>query len=145
MPRSPLFTPLLLALTLAVAAPATAAEPPAGSQPEQTAPAANAPDDGELSAFVASFLRLIGVQHGYMMLMRDENDPARLEEIKHSALTDMKSAVERDGLSVARYNEIALTVRDDPDVRGRVESLLQQMAATPPDGPSGDSPDADEE
>lgn len=140
MPQSPIFTALLLALPLAVAAPAAATEPSAGNQPEQMAPAANAPDDTELSAFVASFLRLIGVQHGYMMLMRDETDPARLEEIKHSALSDMKFAVERDGLSVARYNEIALTVRDDPDVRGRVEGLLQQMAATP-----GESPDADGE
>lgn len=138
MPRSPLSTvllaPFLLVLALAVSTPAAAARDPSTSdQSEQSAP-----DDGELSAFVAAFLRLIGVQHGYMMLMRDENDPARLEEIKQSALVDMKSAVERDGLSVDRYNQIAVSVRDDPGVRDRVEGLLQQLAADP----SGDAPDA---
>lgn len=141
MPRSPLsavlLAPFLLVLALAVSNPAAAAlEPSTGDQSEQAAP-----DDGELSAFVAAFLRLVGVQHGYMMLMRDENDPARLQEIKQSALVDMKSAVERDGLSVDRYNQIALSVRDDPGVRDRVEGLLQQLAADP----SGDTPDADEE
>lgn len=141
MPRLPLSAALLaaaLVLPLAVPLPASAArEPDTGGQSAQAAP-----NDGELSAFVAAFLRLVGVQHGYMMLMRDENDPSRLEEIKQSALTDMKSAVERDGLSVTRYNEIALTVRDNPGVRGRVEGLLQQMASAP----SGDAaPDADGE
>lgn len=134
MPRSSLSV-LLLALALAFSTPAAAAvEPSVGEQAEQ-----GAPDDGELSAFVAAFLRLVGVQHGYMMLMRDENDPGKLEEIKRDALVDMKSAVERDGLTVDRYNQIALTVRDNPDVRGRVEGLLQQMAADPSeeDAPGG--------
>lgn len=126
-----------LALALAVSSPAAAStDTTAGQQAEQTAP-----DDGELSAFVAAFLRLVGVQHGYMMLMRDENDPTRLEQIKQSAVADMKTAVERDGLSVDRYNQIALTVRDDPEVRGRVEGLLQQMAADP-SGEGDTGPDA---
>lgn len=136
MSRSPLAA-AILAVALAAASPAAADLNP--SAPERAEQAA--PDDGELSAFVAAFLRLIGVQHGYMMLLRHENDPARLQEIKQSALVDMKSAVERDGLTVDRYNQIALTVRDDPTVRQRVEGLLQQMAADP----SGDSPGLDEE
>lgn len=139
MSRSLLSAAVLVA-ALAVSGPATAAldQPPRAQQVEQ----ATAPDDGELSAFVAAFMRLIGVQHGYMMLMRDENDPAKLQEIKQSALVDMKSAVERDGLTVDRYNQIALSVRDDPAVRSRVEGLLQQMASDP----SGEEPGgADEE
>jgi hypothetical protein len=136
MPRE-LLSAFLLALALALPSPAFAArEPDRAGITEQAAP-----DDGELSAFVAAFLRLVGVQHGYMMLMRDENDPAKMEQIKQSALADMKNAVERDGLSVSRYNQIALSVRDDPGVRSRVEGLLQQMAADP----SGDLSGADEE
>lgn len=131
---------VLLVLALALSPPATAAtNTAAGQQAEQAAP-----DDGELSAFVAAFLRLVGVQHGYMMLMRDENDPGRLEQIKQSAVADMKTAVERDGLSVDRYNQIALTVRDDPEVRGRVEGLLQQMAADP-SGEESSGPDSEGE
>lgn len=136
MSRFPLAA-AILTVALAAAGPAAAdltPSPPA--QAEETAP-----DDGELSAFVAAFLRLVGVQHGYMMLLRHENDPARLREIKQSAMVDMKSAVERDGLTVDRYNQIALSVRDDPSVRQRVEGLLQQMAADP----SGESPGVDEE
>lgn len=138
MTRS-LLSAAVLAVALALSGPAAAALEP--SSPQMQAEQVAAPDDGELSAFVAAFLRLIGVQHGYMMLMRDENDPAKLREIKQSALTDMKSAVERDGLTVDRYNQIALSVRDDPAVRSRVEGLLQQMASDP----SGDQPGADGE
>jgi hypothetical protein len=127
---------VLLAMAPAARATADTARPDTVGQSQ-----AAAPDDGELSAFVAAFLRLVGVQHGYMMLLRDEHDPARLEEIKQSALTDMKSAVERDGLTVDRYNQIALTIRDDAATRSRVEDLLQQLASEP----SGEAPAPDEE
>lgn len=120
----------LIAAVFALAAPAVAAVEDSPSAPSADSGSAN-PDDGELSAFVAAFLRMIGVQHGYMMMMRDENDPARLEEIKQSALADMKSAVEKDGLTVERYNQIALSVRDDPSLRDRIEGMLQQLAAEP--------------
>jgi hypothetical protein len=73
--------------------------------------------------------------------MRGEQDPDRLAQIRQSALSDMRLAVERDGLTVDRYNQIALSVRDDADVRDRVEGLLQQLAAEP----SGDTPAWDEE
>lgn len=135
-----LLSAAVLAAALALSGPAAAALDQSSRQPQ--AEQAAAPDDGELSNFVAAFLRLVGVQHGYMMLMRDENDPAKLQQIKQSALVDMKSAVERDGLTVDRYNQIALSVRDDPSVRTRVEGMLQQMASDP----SGEEPGgADEE
>lgn len=134
----------LVAVLLAFAPVAHAAiednpAPPAarqGAEDQGAAQSRAAPDDGELSAFVAAFLRMIGVQHGYMMLMRHEQDPGRLEEIKQSALADMKMAVERDGLTVDRYNQIALTVRDDPSLRDRIEGMLQQLATEPDGGPA---------
>lgn len=132
------FSAVLMAACLAVAAPALANVDDPAAAPQQQGEQGN-PNDGELSAFVAAFLRLIGVQHGYMMMMRDENDPARLEEIKDNALADMKSAVERDGLTVDRYNQIAVSVRDDPSLRDRVEGILQQLAAEP----SGQPPAVD--
>lgn len=141
MTRSPFSAAVLaaavLALALALPGPAAATlDPSSREQPSEERSDQGAPDDGELSAFVAAFMRLVGVQHGYMMLMRDESDPARLQEIKQSAMADMKNAVEQDGLTVDRYNQIAVSVRDDPSVRDRVEGLLQQLA----NDPSGDQP-----
>lgn len=129
-----------LALALSPAARAAAGDDgPAPPRQQGEAPQA-APGDGELSSFVAAFVRLIGVQHGYMVLMQDERDPARLEEMKRDAVTDMTAAVERDGLSLDRYNQIALAVRDDPGLQGRVEAILQQMASDPsaPPSPEGE-------
>lgn len=130
----------LVALAIAFAAPAMAAGEPNPSQQQGEALEAS-PDDGELSNFVAAFLRLIGVQHGYMMMLQDEQDPQRLESIKRNALDDMTAAVEQDGLSVDRYNEIALAVREDPDLQGRIEAILQQLAADP----SAEQPAPEEE
>jgi hypothetical protein len=111
---------------------------PAGAATDQvqgTPPAVSGetPNDGELSNFVAAFVRLMGVQHGYIMLMQDEQDPAKLEQMKQSAVADMTQAVEKDGLSVDRYNQIALAVRDDPELQGKVETILQQLAEVPPE------------
>ena len=124
----------LVALSVAFAAPALAT----GADPGRAAPAAaedqvvkEQPNDGELTNFVAAFVRLIGVQHGYMMMMQDEEDPNRLENIKQSAISDMTAAVEQDGLTVDRYNEIALAVRDNPELQGKVETMLQQLASDP--------------
>ncbi|MBC7906584.1 MAG: DUF4168 domain-containing protein [Rhodospirillaceae bacterium] len=130
----------LVALALAFTSPVLAA--PSDPTPTQQSETTEAqPDDGELSNFVAAFVRLIGVQHGYMMIMQDEEDPNRLESIKRDALDDMTTAVEQDGLSVDRYNEIALAVRDDPNLQGRVEAILQQLASDP----SAEQPAPEEE
>lgn len=89
------------------------------------------PDDSELSSFVAAFVRLMGVQHGYMMLLQQEEDPVRAEELKEQAVTDMEAAIEQDGMSVERYNNIALAIRDDPQLQNRVEGIIDQLAEDP--------------
>lgn len=89
------------------------------------------PNDRELGNFVSAFVRLVGVHHGYLLLMRDEDDPGKLAQLRRSAVSDMKAAVEHDGLSIARYNQIAMAVRSNPDLQGRVEGILQQLAADP--------------
>jgi hypothetical protein len=128
----------LFAVALAFAAqPAAAdtAQPP--TAPEEDAPnqALQPPaDDGELASFVNAFVRLIGVQHGYMMMLQNEPDPGKRAEIKAGAYGDMKDAVERDGMSVARYNQIAEALRSDSGLQDRVQSMLQQMAQTPEEG-----------
>lgn len=121
----------VMAATLAFAAPAVATPEDRRGPVQQEESAAPHPDDGELSNFAAAFIRLMGVQHGYMILMNEEQDPVRLEEMKQSAVVDMTQAVEKDGLSVDRYNQIALAVRDSPELQGRVETILQQLAETP--------------
>jgi Domain of unknown function (DUF4168) len=93
-----------------------------------------APDDHELSRFVSAFVRLIGVQHGYMMMMHDENDPVRIAEMKRQAVEDMTSAVEKDGMTVERYNAIAIALKQDTALQGRVESILHEMADAPDSG-----------
>ncbi|MDA8232983.1 MAG: DUF4168 domain-containing protein [Magnetospirillum sp.] len=93
------------------------------------------PDDHELQNFVTAFVRLIGVQHGYMMMMEGEDDPVRLAEMKRHAVEDMTAAVQKDGMSVARYNAIAQALQNDRKLQGRVEAILHQMA---------DKPDADD-
>lgn len=120
---------LAVALAFASATPAIAA--PDRSIPAQAEALQPQPDDGELSNFVAAFVRLMGVQHGYMMLLQQEEDPVRVEELKEAAVTDMEAAIEQDGMSVDRYNTIALAIRDDPQLQNRVEGIIDQLAEDP--------------
>mgnify|MGYP000931479813 CR=1 FL=1 len=120
---------LLVAFGLALAAPAAMAaaeEPPAPS-----AALDPMPDDRELVDFVSAFVRLMGVQHGYMMLISQEPDPMRVEELKVRAVEDMEEAIRHDGMSVDRYNSIALAIREDTALQGRVEGIIEQMASDP--------------
>ncbi len=103
-----------------------------GENPAQQ-PLTPPPDDAELGHFVAAFVKLVGVQHGYMVMMENESDPAKVEEMKHHALEDMTNAVQSQGMTVARYNAIATALETDPDLQTRVESILRQMAAAPDD------------
>lgn len=116
-----------LGLGSAASMPAAADAPPLVGG-ETLAPA---PDDGELSRFVSAFLRLVGVQHGYLLMMRTEDDPVRLAEMKRHALEDMSAAVRQDGMTVERYNAIATALGHDSGLQGRVEAILQQMAVRP--------------
>lgn len=124
----------LVALALAVSpglAPAATSDPPAATgSAVQLQPA---PSDHELTTFVSALVRLVGLQHGYMMMMREEEDPVRIEEIKRHAVEDMTSAVQQDGMSIDRYNAIATALKSDSGLQGRVESILRQIAEAPGD------------
>lgn len=124
----------MMAFALAFAfalAPGPAMASPNYANPVQAEALQPPPDDSELSSFVSAFVRLMGVQHGYMMLLQQEEDPTRVEELKEQAITDMEAAIEQDGMSVERYNNIALAVRDDPQLQNRVEGIIDQLAADP--------------
>lgn len=123
---------LALAVSLGlgpVAAKASVERP--GPAPAQVQTLEARPSDAELTNFVAAFVRLMGVQHGYMMLLQHEEDPTRVEELKEQAVADMEAAIEQDGMSVDRYNTIALAIRDDPQLQNRVEGIIDQLAEDP--------------
>lgn len=133
--KLPALPAIMIGLCLGLAGPASAATEP---NPMLSAePGGQDFGDGELNHFVAAFVRMIGVQHGYMMMLQNEADPAKAEQLKASAITAMEDAIRKDGLSVDRYNQIALAVRDDPQLQGRVEGILQQLS-TDPDAPAED-------
>lgn len=126
--KFPALPAVLVGFALAVAGPAAAANDVAAVQGGS---AGEVPDDRELNDFVAAFVRMIGVQHGYMMLLQQEPDEAKAQQLKESAIQDMEAAIEKDGMSVDRYNQIALAIRDDPALQGRVEGILQELASDP--------------
>ena len=128
--KLPALPAALVGVALALSAPALAATDP--SEPAQRQESTGqTPDDRELNDFVAAFVRMIGVQHGYMMLLQQEPDDAKAEALKENAVQDMEAAIQQDGMSVDRYNQIAMAVRDDPELQGRVEGILQQLASDP--------------
>jgi hypothetical protein len=121
-------TGLALGPPVAAALPSTVAAQDGGAEQgaaEALTPPAN---DAELGSFVNAFVRLIGVQHGYLMLMQGEDDSSRLEQLRASAMQDMTAAVQKDGMSIDRYNQIAGALRTDTELQGRVEAMLEQLA-----------------
>jgi hypothetical protein len=117
---------------LAAQAPAAASTPLGRAiQTQAQSETLNPPaDDAELNTFVDALVRVIGVQHRIMMMMQDEPDSLRRDQLRAGAYDQMKSAVQEGGLSVDRYNQIASALQTDGDLQGRVEAMLKQLAET---------------
>jgi hypothetical protein len=59
------------------------------------------------------------------------------QQVKNQALAEMKQAVERNGLTVARYNEIYEVAQGNPELRRQIQEKMQP-ARSPQDDDDDD-------
>lgn len=96
------------------------------------------PKDQELAKFARAYARLSMVHGAYYTQFQAETDRRKLDILRRSAIADMASAVELEGLKIPRYNQIAAGIRNDEELAARVDILLEQLAESPnqrPDQP----------
>ncbi|MDX5363346.1 MAG: DUF4168 domain-containing protein [Pseudazoarcus pumilus] len=121
-------TPILASLVLAFGVSGTAL---AQSAPQQPAPAAapstpKAADfsDEDVQKFAEVQPTIEGIRQEYSQRLLDVNDPEQAAKLQNEAVQEMVEKVNEIGLEVGTYNGIAVALQSDPDLRMRIESMM---------------------
>ena len=92
------------------------------------APAA-ALDDQKNKQFASAYAEISTIHQNARSQLQGATDPAKQQEVKTKAESDMIAAVERIGLNVNEFNQIATAMASDENVRSRVAAELQDRSS----------------
>jgi len=94
----------------------------------QQAPAEPDPievSDAQLDQFVAAQESIVGIQEDFSQRLEGVDDPEEAYELQVEANEEMTAAVEDSGLSVEEYNEIAMAIQTDEELRDRLSEKVE--------------------
>ena len=122
------------------AQPAQATKPPAaaptdeGQQPQVK--------DEDINHFAAAATEIRQLNEKWLPRVKaaGQQGAAAQQQVKQQALSEMTQAVEKNGLTVAKYNEIYELAQANPDVRKQVQDKMQPN----PDTQNDDEEDNDQ-
>ena len=123
MMRSSVMT-VMLALMGIAGAPLTWAQ----SEPAQIEQSKATYSDAELKSFAAAAVDVHRINSNYLPKLADAN-PDEQRQIEKQALQETTRAVEKQGLTSDKYDEILSAAQSKPEVAKKVEQFLNE---TPP-------------
>lgn len=94
---------------------------PSGSDQQQDASV----DSDTLDTFVDAFVAVQEIRDEFASRLEGVEDESKAQELQEEAQEEMISAVQDQGMSVEEYNEVAMSLQNDPEMLQRV----QEMAA----------------
>ncbi|MFK7160072.1 DUF4168 domain-containing protein [Marinospirillum sp. MEB164] len=80
--------------------------------------------DQQLEQFVAVQPELAEIRQDYSQRLESLEDPAQAQALEQEAIQLMVEAVEEQGLDIELYNSIAMAVQSNPELRERIESMM---------------------
>lgn len=96
---------------------AQTAAPAAGAQ---QAPAAASFTDQEIQSYASAVVKVQDISTKWQDKLRTAKDPSASTEIQKQAETEAVAAVKEEGLTVEKYNQIALATETDTELRNKV-------------------------
>jgi hypothetical protein len=108
-------------------APMTAAQTPAPSI-QQPAPAYS---EDELKTFAVAALEVLRINDVYLPKLKMATTPEQQQQVERTASDEMVKAVEKEGLSVAKYKEIMSHAEANPDIAQRVMKHMKEAQSAP--------------
>jgi len=102
----------------------------------QTAPAvpqsAPAYSDAELKTFAVAALEVLRINDLYLPKLKTASTPEEQQQVEKTAANEMVKAVEKEGLSVAKYKEIMAQAEANPEVAERVMKHMKDAQSSAP-------------
>lgn len=124
--RTDLGIPAALMLGAAIvvggaAATATAVHAQTAAPGAQQAPAAAQKfTEQELQSYASAVVKVQDISTKWQDKLKSTNDPTASTEIQKQAETEAVAAVKEEGLTVEKYNQIALATESDAELRNKV-------------------------
>ncbi|MDT0499121.1 DUF4168 domain-containing protein [Algiphilus sp. W345] len=116
---------VLASLATAPLAFAQLQEPASPQSPMTQTPQVTPVSEAEIDQFVASAQDVRRINAEVQPKLKAAGDAQAQTEIKQDAAENMKAAIEDNGLSVSRYQEIYLAMQTNPEVAQKVQSQLK--------------------
>jgi len=83
--------------------------------------------DKELDAFVKAYVEYQKILSSYAPALKNAKDPGRKKQIEQEANAKVKRALDSNGLSAERYNQIFATVNADEPLRKKVLKQVEEQ------------------
>lgn len=81
----------------------------------------------ELDAFVKAYVEYQKIRADFAPALRNAKDPGRKRQIEQEANAKVKRALDSNGLSPDRYNQIFATINADAPLRKKVLKQVQEQ------------------
>lgn len=84
--------------------------------------------DQKIDQFASALMEVQTIQQKAATDLESTADATAADEVRNTAQTDMIAAVERSGLKVEEFNEIAQSMASNVEVRNRVAAKMQKRS-----------------
>lgn len=95
---------------------------------QQPAPAYS---DAELKTFAVAALEVLRINDVYLPKLKMAGSPEEQQLVERTASDEMVKAVEREGMSVAKYKEIMAHAESNPEIAERVIKHMKDAQSAP--------------
>ena len=101
--------------------------PSAESSDDRSAPAEPAPvySDAELKSFAGAVVEVHRINDSYIPKLQAASTPDEEQQLETAALREMVQAVEKEGISVEKYEEILTKAQTNRDIAYRLKQPLR--------------------
>jgi hypothetical protein len=83
--------------------------------------------DADLKAFALAAIHVQHISEFYAERLQEAKTPKEQQEMKRAATSEMVKAVETEGISVDKYEEIASQAEADQDVAERLKQHIEKI------------------
>jgi hypothetical protein len=83
-------------------------------------------DQKKVEQFADAYVEVQTIQQKANSELQTASDPAKADEVKSAAQSDMIAAVERSGLEIQEFNQIVASMAADTELRSRVSAEVQK-------------------
>lgn len=82
--------------------------------------------DEQLEQFADAQVEIASIQQDFSARLQEVDDPEKAHDLQLEANEEMTAAVEEAGLDVESFNQIAMSIQNDPDLQQKLTEMLEQ-------------------